>query len=477
MLAGYRKIFAMVSLLLGCFAASNVLAVGLGDLEVNSTLSEPLDATVQLLGLDGLNENQIFASLGTTADFDRANMDRVALIDDILVEAIVIDAEVGLLLLTSDRPVEEPFLNLVISLRWPNGRLLRDYTALIDLPSFISNQSEAIPVDIPEAPAPVRDEPEPAQPIQEAPAQQQRSLSAAETTDTTDSEPESGVTASNDAEDETLAPVVEEEVAEEIVEEIVEELIAEDSVDESVVIQSGDTLYDIAATNRPDTSVSVEQTMLAIQRNNPDAFIDNDINRTRVGQIVRIPSIQEIASIDQTQALNQIALQNQASTTQPLALSDNDPAGSQQGTDELTILSGDKGSDSLSGDSDLAETIAALENQLSISEESLDRARLENVELMARFADLEDQIEILQNIIAMQDVRLAQLQADLAAGLPEAEEPVVAQPQQVANIAQTDGSLMGRLSSVFENTLVLVAGLVGLILLVVGFLVWRRQAA
>jgi pilus assembly protein FimV len=482
MLAGYRKIFAMVSLLVGCFHAGNVLAVGLGDLEVNSTLSEPLDATVQLLGLDGLNENQILASLGTTDDFDRANMERVALIDNILVEVIVFDTEVGLLLLTSDQPVEEPFLNLVIGLRWPNGRLLRDYTALIDLPLFISNQPEAIPVDIPEAPAPVRDEPEPAQPIQEAPVQQERSLSTAETTG---SEPESDLSASNDAEDETPAPVVEEEIAEEIVEgiveeveeEIAEELVAEDNVDESVLIQSGDTLYDIAATNRPDTSVSVEQTMLAIQRNNPDAFIDNDINRIRVGQIIRIPSIQDIASIDQTQALNQIALQNQASTTQPLALSDNDPAGSQQGTDELTILSGDEGSDSLSGDSDLAETIAALENQLAISEENLDRARLENAELMARFADLEDQIDILQNIIAMQDERLAQLQANLAAEPPEAEEPVAAQPQQVANISQTDDSLMGQLSSVFENTLVLVASLVGLILLVVGFLVWRRQAA
>ena len=182
MLAGYRKIFAMVSLLVGCFHAGNVLAVGLGDLEVNSTLSEPLDATVQLLGLDGLNENQILASLGTTDDFDRANMERVALIDNILVEVIVFDTEVGLLLLTSDQPVEEPFLNLVIGLRWPNGRLLRDYTALIDLPLFISNQPEAIPVDIPEAPAPVRDEPEPAQPIQEAPVQQERSLSTAETT-------------------------------------------------------------------------------------------------------------------------------------------------------------------------------------------------------------------------------------------------------------------------------------------------------
>jgi pilus assembly protein FimV len=461
MLAGCRKIFVMVSLLAACFHAGNVLAVGLGDLELNSTLSEPLDATIQLLGLDGLDESQILATLGTPADFERADMERVALVDDILIEVIVFDAEAGLLLLTSDENVEEPFLNIVISLRWPNGRLLRDYTALVDLPLFISDQPEAVPVDVPETPAPVRDEPEPAQDI---PVQQPRILSTAETdTDTpdtsepvSDSEPESNQVASND------------DPAD----------VAEDVAEDGVVIQSGDTLYDIAATNRPDTSVSVEQTMLAIQRNNPDAFIDNDINRIRVGQILRIPSIQDIASINQTQALNQIALQNQASSTQPLALSDNDPAGAQQGPDELTILSGDEGTNTLSGDNDLAETIAALENQLAISEESLDRARLENEELRARFTALEDQIEILQNIIAMQDERLAQLQANLAANPVEAQEPVAAQPVvNTAQPSQTDDSLMGQLSSVFENTLVLVASLVGLILLVVGFLVWRRQAA
>ncbi|MDG2176201.1 MAG: FimV/HubP family polar landmark protein [Gammaproteobacteria bacterium] len=447
MLAGCRKFFAMLSLIAGCFHACNVLAVGLGDLEVNSSLSEPLDATIQLLGLEGLDETQIRAVLGTPADFERANMERVGLIDDILMEVIVFDADQGLLLLTSDEPVEEPFLSMVISLRWPNGRLLRDYTALIDLPLFISDEPETVPVDIPETPAPV---------------QQPRTLSSADidegipgTPEPTEAEPTQA--ASN-------------EVPADVVEELVE--------DDTVVIQSGDTLYDIAARSRPDTSVSVEQTMLAIQRYNPDAFIDNDINRIRVGQVMRIPSIQDIASIDQTQALNQIALQNQAATTQPLALSDNDPAGTQQGPDELTILGGDEGTNTLSGDSDLAESIAALENQLAVSEENLDRARLENEELWARYTELEDQIEILQNIIAMQDERLAQLQANLAASPTEIEEPVAAQPV-VNNVQtpQTDDSLMGQLSSVFENTLVLVASLIGLILLVVGFLVWRRQAA
>ncbi len=188
----------------------------------------------------------------------------------------------------------------------------------------------------------------------------------------------------------------------------------------TVTIESGDTLYEIAARSRPSTSVSVEQTMMAIQRVNPDAFIDNNVNMIRAGEVIRIPSAREIGSIDQSQALNQIAQQNQAASTQPLAFSDNNAAVAEQGNDELTILSGEDGEDFLTGDSDLvAETIAALENQLAISEENLERARLENQELRSRFAELEEQVEILQNIIALQDERLAQLQADLAASAAE----------------------------------------------------------
>ena len=274
------------------------------------------------------------------------------------------------------------------------------------------------------------------------------------------------------------------EVSGDLVEEVAEEVAlleepAEPEEAAAVTVESGDTLYDIAASNRPATSVSVEQTMLAIQRANPDAFIDNNINMIRVGQVLRIPSIQEVQSIDQAQALNQIALQNQAVSGQPLAFSANNAAPGADSSDELTILSGEDGTDSLSGDNDMAETIAALENQLAISEENLDRARLENAELTARFNELSEQVDILQNIIAMQDERLAQLQADLAARNAEAALAAAAQPvvDTPAQPPQADNSIMGKLSSVFENTLVLVSSLLALILLVVGFLVWRRRAA
>ena len=493
MLAGCKKIYALLTLVVviaSCFHASSALALGLGELRVNSSLNEPLDATIQLLGLDGLNDNQIIAAMGSPADFDRADVQRTALIDTVDFEVIVLNSEEGVLILSSSEPVSEPFLGMLVTVRWPTGRLMRNYTALIDLPLFISDQEEVVPLDMPQTTAPVQEEipepepqaepqprvltsNEPEAPQTSAPAQEPAPVAEPEPEQVVaESEPEADLIA--DTEPESSA-ALEEEVAE-IAEEVAEE--------ETVTIESGDNLYDIAARTRPSTSVSVEQTMLAIQRNNPDAFIDNNVNMIRVGQVLRIPSIQEIESIDQAQALNQIALQNQATTTQPLAFSDNNDAGAQLGSDELTILSGEDGADSISGDSDLAETIAALENQLAISEENLDRARLENEELRSRFAELEEQVEILQNIIAMQDERLAQLQADLAASAQVQEpEPVAAEEVQSqvvdtpAQPPQQDDSLTGQLSRVFENTVVLLSSLVALILLVVGFLVWRRRAA
>jgi len=449
MLARCKKKIALITLVTGSLYAGNLLAVGLGELTVNSSLNEPLDATIQVLGLDGLTENQINVSLGSLADFQRANIARIGLIDDISLEIDVLNREEGILRLSSDEAVTEPFLNMVISMRWPNGRLMRDYTALIDLPVFCTEEPQAVPLDIPETPAPAP-EPEPA-----------GSQFLAE-----DNEPAPPPALA-------AAPVTEPAPP--------AEPAPRPSAEGEVTVESGDTLYDIAAANRPADNVSVEQTMLAIQRANPDAFIDNNINRIRVGRVLRIPSLQEIQSIDQSQAVNQIALQNQASTSQPLAFSSNNAPGGQLGNDELTILSGDEGTASLSGDEDMAATIAALENQLMISEENLDRARLENQELRARFAELEEQIEILQNIIAMQDARLAQLQADLAtAEAPEpvpAETPVQAQPAAAQPAEPQDNSIMGQLSALLENTMVLVGSLVALIVLVVGFLVWRRRAA
>ena len=502
MLSRCRKFLALITLVAGLVHSSQLLALGLGDLTLNSSLNEPLEATIELLGLDGLTSGQIQARLGSVDEFERANINRDFLIDDIQLEIIIFNSEQGILRLTSEEPVIEPFLSMVINVGWPTGRLMRDYTALIDLPVFVSDEPQVVPLDVPQTPAPVRKEtpppaPEPeaeiisnAEPIapaveditEPAPAEPAQEIAEQENEEPEAAQSNTESLAEQDAA-ELMVAEEPEPVADTGVTEVSEEVAAVEEPAESeqpatVTVESGDTLYDIAANNRPATSVSVEQTMLAIQRANPQAFIDNNINMIRVGQVLRIPSIQQVQSIDQAQALNQIALQNQAVSVQPLDFSANNAANSADSTDELTILSGEDGTDSLSGDNDMAETIAALENQLAISEENLDRARLENAELTARFNELSEQVDILQNIIAMQDERLAQLQADLTARNAEAAlataQPMVDTPAQPP---QADNSIMGKLSSVFENTLVLVSSLLALILLVVGFLVWRRRAA
>jgi len=254
MLARCKKKIALITLVTGSLYAGNLLAVGLGELTVNSSLNEPLDATIQVLGLDGLTENQINVSLGSLADFQRANIARIGLIDDISLEIDVLNREEGILRLSSDEAVTEPFLNMVISMRWPNGRLMRDYTALIDLPVFFTEEPQAVPLDIPETPAPAP-EPEPA-----------GSQFLAE-----DNEPAPPAALA-------AAPVTEPAPP--------AEPAPRPSAEGEVTVESGDTLYDIAAANRPADNVSVEQTMLAIQRANPDAFIDNNINRIRVGRVL-----------------------------------------------------------------------------------------------------------------------------------------------------------------------------------------------
>jgi FimV-like protein len=174
-------------------------------------------------------------------------------------------------------------------------------------------------------------------------------------------------------------------------------------------VRKGETLYQIAEQTRPSQSVGVQQMMLALQRANEDAFVNNNVNRILTGKVLRIPRQDEIALIDQDAAVAQINQQNLEA--QPLAVNDSTGAKSAPPRDELTLLSGAEAA--VGGSSDLDKTIKQLENQLMLSEESLDRSKLENLELTNRLSAVQEQIDLLQNIITIEDERIAQLQKQL----------------------------------------------------------------
>ncbi len=488
----YSKVLGVSVAFFAGFLANPSFSFTLGDIRLESALNEPLIASIELLELDGLSESQVIVSLGSPADFERVGVESLPLLNRLQFDVEILSSSEGLVHITSSELVVEPYLNFVLNVRWPAGRIIREYTVLLDLPTFSSSQApapsptqlsatsqqEPAPAPRPAAPAP---EPVPiADPIEQIIATPEPVQEASP------AEP---------------APVIAEEapVAPAPALRPEPEPEMENSSPETVVIQTGDSLWNIALATRPDSSVSIQQMMIAIQRtnSNSDAFIAGNINGIRAGRVLRIPSREEIFEIGQDQALSQVSMQNRqfSGSAQPLAVNNTRTDLNSEGRDELSLvteLDSDTESEQVSS---LNQTIRTLENELSLSEENLDRARLENEELVSRLEDMEEEIAILENIIAIEAERMAELQNQIAtqaeaaestaAALSEAEVPSAVQSNDLSGnessvstvSSVSGGSNEGIVEKLLGSTIGLIAALVVLLGVIVGFLIIRNRNA
>jgi len=121
-------------LVAGVFSYSTwSMALGLGDITVHSALNQPLKADIALVDAAGLSASDLSASLATADEFGRAGVERVFFLNDLRFTPIL-HGNRQMIRVTSRKPVNEPFLNFLVQLDQPNGRLLREYTLLIDPP-------------------------------------------------------------------------------------------------------------------------------------------------------------------------------------------------------------------------------------------------------------------------------------------------------------------------------------------------------
>jgi pilus assembly protein FimV len=121
----------------GLLHAGQAAALGLGEMSLNSFLNEPLDAEVTLLDTRDLTTDDIRIRLAGVEDFDRLGVDRDYFLTSIEFSVSVDPATGrGVIRLSTQEPVVEPFIDLIIEARWPSGRLLREYTVLVDPPAF-----------------------------------------------------------------------------------------------------------------------------------------------------------------------------------------------------------------------------------------------------------------------------------------------------------------------------------------------------
>lgn len=278
-------------------------ALGLGDIEMQSFLNEPLRAEVLLLDTRQLTVDDIRVRLAQNDDFDRLGVERSYFLTSINFDIEVDEGSgIGRVLLSTDAAVLEPYLDLIIEIRWPTGRLLREYTILVDPPAFTA---QTISISA-------------------------RDLVAADEGTATNSDNDGS--AAQDSTDLDMPSRLSSESAETVVQSSSGDQLTLQpsqlspgemprrpfSANTSIEPQPGsrymvkrdETLWQIALTGKP-SGISVQQAMLDIRRLNPEAFIGGNINRIKAGYLIYLPDSGDITSDDLATALAEVDAQNQ----------------------------------------------------------------------------------------------------------------------------------------------------------------------
>ena len=118
-------------------------ALGLGEVSLKSALNQPLVAEIELLEVRDLASGELIPSLATPEDFTKAGVERQYFLSDLKFTPVLKPNGKSVIRVTSSKPVREPYLNFLVEVLWPSGRLLREYTLLLDPPLY-SPQTTAL---------------------------------------------------------------------------------------------------------------------------------------------------------------------------------------------------------------------------------------------------------------------------------------------------------------------------------------------
>lgn len=133
--------YKLVSILgLGLLVLTNyAVALGLGELKLNSTLNESFDAEVRLLDVGDLGADEIIVHLADNKEFDRRKLERHFFYSEFKFAVVKQNSDDAVIRITSHNSIYEPYLSFILEIRWPGGRVLREYTVLMDMPAPLAD--------------------------------------------------------------------------------------------------------------------------------------------------------------------------------------------------------------------------------------------------------------------------------------------------------------------------------------------------
>lgn len=302
-------------------------ALGLGEIHLNSALNQPFDAEIELIAPSAEELLGLKVGLASPDLFARQNMERPAYLAGFQFSVRHgRDGSVAIKI-TSDRSVTEPFVTLLVEASWERGRLVREYTVLLDPPVFMpaEPESSAPPVTTPQSgaqtgrierePAPESEsEPEPELQAEVTPVPTPEDTVAEETAESQAAAAEAAEPA-DDVESADDAELVEDIESAEDTESEPAALEPARAADAAPVIAAGDytvqrndTLWGIAKRLSDGSPRAVNRTMIALFRANPRAF-EGNINRLRSGSVLHMPDLAEIEAIPSAEANAEVVRQ------------------------------------------------------------------------------------------------------------------------------------------------------------------------
>ncbi|WP_164739136.1 FimV/HubP family polar landmark protein [Xanthomonas sp. BRIP62415] len=390
-------------LLMACSGAA--MALGLGDIRVLSRPGQPLVAEIPVISNEPGELDNARVALASATTFARVGLERPQGLVSNLQFQFAQDARGrAVIRVTSSQAVDQPAINFLIEVEWGQGRLVREYSALVDAP----NTAAAIAGPAIEAPRAGA-----SNAIAREPAAAPAAVAghAGQAADAVAPGTRSGTRVAAPAPAGDALPAV----------------------------RSGQTLSEIAAAVARSNGHSLDQTMLALLRTNPDAFIDGNINRLKQGAVLRTPQEDALAQVGAAEAAVMVReqaaqwRQARAAVPQPAeagataatpapaaAVATSAGAGARleiaPAVASQTNTAGATSGTSAEGEGDMAAN-----QQLQQAREDIATRDAELQDLRTRVADLEKLKQQQQALIAMKDTDLAAAQKRLS------ETPAAAQ--------------------------------------------------
>lgn len=404
----FRKLI-LVTAISVALLPNGAAALGLGAMRAQTALSQPFVGEIDLLDARPDELDTVKARLASPEAFAEVGAERFHYLTKLRFVPQLSDHGRPVVRVTSDEPVREPYMALLVEVIWPSGRLVREYTILLDLPSTTARPAPRVappPVSRPAMRSAPRSAPQ-------RPTDQPRKTTPAPAgaTGTT--------TVSADGYPLRYGPV-----------------------------PRGRGLWQVARRIAP-AGATVPQTAMALYRNNQHAFAVGDINRLLVGQKLEIPSQAELLALDPAAAEIEFQAAISGRKVRRTPLTDAAAVAAQKGPTQLKIAG--TGADRPVAESSVdAGGLGDIEQELLLVREAGESTRQETDHLHGRIRQLESQLADIQRLLTLRNQQLAQLQSSPDQGdgmqtmdggdIPPAMAELNVDAAPIASMGQISGS-------------------------------------